>query len=351
MAVGVPSLAPFFDESKGLGQDARVPSRGAGGGLQRGDSPGLYGGSRKPRICDVDKLEDFLTDPANERKADVWAQVLGIGRDGIPDYLDRLTPVLLRHDTLVRNHDYKKEKAVPFDSLLQAGIAILVDTQGQPAVKCSCGNPLRPFEGDKSRISVKFEHGNDKWKGYDVASAVVVRPAPRKLERLALVDVEEPERGIDRPVGTTGEDDKGFDASERRAVPEVVGATVGEAVARLTEQGLAVRYGGEGQPPDGAVVTGADPAAGSRLAFGEYVTLTAAEEEEDAEASRTSGPPDLPTPSQSKPEEGPTEPSGGSGVHLLGDHQLAPAHLGATAHLGTAPHLRAAPDLGAAADL
>nr|WBO76571.1 PASTA domain-containing protein [Streptomyces sp. SBE_14.2] len=327
VAVGVPSLAPFFDESKGLGRDARVPSRSVGGGLQRGDTPGLYGGSRKPRICDVDKLERFLTDPANERKADAWARVLGIGRDGIPDYLDRLTPVLLRHDTLVKNHDYKKEKAVPFDSLLQAGIAILVDAQGQPAVKCSCGNPLRAFEGDKSGISVKFENGNEKWKGYDAASAVVVRPAPRELERLALVDVEEPERGIERPVGTTGGDDKGFDASERREVPDVVGATVGEAVARLTEQGLAVRYGGAGQPPDGAVVTGSDPAAGSRLAFGEYVTLAAEEDAEVApETSRTSGPPDPPTPSESEAETEPvpTQSSGGSGPTSSGTTSSPP---------------------------
>ncbi|CCK31748.1 hypothetical protein BN159_7369 [Streptomyces davaonensis JCM 4913] len=312
VAAGVPSLAPFFDESSGLGRDAQVRSQGVHGGLQQGDTPGLYGGSKQPTICDVGKLERFLTDPANERKAAAWARALEITTEGIPAYLDGLTPVLLRHDTLVKNHDYKKEKAVPFDSLLQAGIAVLVDAQGQPAVKCSCGNPLRPFEGDTSRISVEFEDGNEKWKGYDRASVVTVRPASRKVERLALVDVEEPARGINRPVGTGGEDDTGFDARERRAVPDVVGATFGQAASRLTDRGLAVGYAGEGLPSDGAVVTGSNPAAGARLAFGEYVTLTVAEP--DPESSRsTSGPPDLPVPSSSAAAPSSSGPSSSSG--------------------------------------
>ncbi|WP_336298848.1 PASTA domain-containing protein [Streptomyces cinnabarinus] len=313
VAAGVPSLAPFFDESNGLGRDARVRSRDVRAGLQRGDTPGLYGGSRQPTICDVGKLERFLTDPANERKAAAWARALEITTEGIPAYLDRLTPVLLRHDTLVKNHDYKKEKAVPFDSLLQAGIALLVDAQGQPAVKCSCGNPLRPFEGDTSRISVEFEDGNEKWKGYDRASVVSVRPASRKVERLALVDVEEPARGINRPVGTAGEDDTVFDAERRRAVPDVVGATFGQAAGRLTGQGLAVGYAGEGLPSDGALVTGSNPAAGAQLAFGEYVTLTVAESRSGSPRT-TPGPPDLPVPSSSATAPSSPGPPGSSGT-------------------------------------
>lgn len=100
--------------------------------MQQGDTPGLYGGSKQPTICDVVRLEEFLTDPANERKAQAWAAALSISAAEIPGYLGRLTPVLLRHDTLVKNHDYKKSKAVPFNALLQTGIAILVDERGLP---------------------------------------------------------------------------------------------------------------------------------------------------------------------------------------------------------------------------
>ncbi|MFF0162488.1 DUF6777 domain-containing protein [Streptomyces sp. NPDC005263] len=276
VAAGVPSLAPFFDEDSGLGQDAQVRSLPAHGGLQQGDTPGLYGGSKQPTVCDVERLEQFLTDPANEQKSRVWARVLGIPREEIPDYLERLTPVLLRHDTLVKNHDYKEGKAVPYDSLLQAGISILVDQRGLPAVKCSCGNPLRPFQGDTSRISVRFEDGNRKWRGYEPSSVVAVRPASRTLDRVALVDVHTPTRGINRPVGTTGEDDSAFDTRERRAVPDLAGTTFGQASRRLADTGLAAGYDGRGLPRDTARVTATDPPAGTELRFGEYVTLSVA---------------------------------------------------------------------------
>src|SRR4051794_37159410 len=69
VAVGVPSLAPFFDENSGLGQDTQVRSLPAHSGLQQGDTPGLYGGSKQPTVCDVERLEQFLAEPANERKS------------------------------------------------------------------------------------------------------------------------------------------------------------------------------------------------------------------------------------------------------------------------------------------
>ncbi|WP_328429246.1 PASTA domain-containing protein [Streptomyces sp. NBC_00443] len=276
VAAGVPSLAPFFDENQGLGRDAQVRAQTAHGGLQRGDTPGLYGGSKQPTICDVARLKESLTDPANERKAQAWAAALSLTTAEIPDYLGRLTPVLLRHDTLVKNHDYKKGNAVPFNALLQTGIAILVDERGLPAVKCSCGNPLRPFEGDTTRIKVEFDDRNEEWKGYEKSSVVAVRPATREVEELALVDVHEPARGVNRPVGTTGEDDTAFDTRERRAVPDLAGTTFGQASRRLAGTGLAAAFAGGGLPPDNARVTASDPPAGTELRFGEYVTLSVA---------------------------------------------------------------------------
>ncbi|WP_330284331.1 DUF6777 domain-containing protein [Streptomyces sp. NBC_00588] len=278
VAAGVPSLSPFFDERSGLGHDAEgIRPRAVHGSLQQGDTPGLYGGTRQPTICDVKRLKAFLTDPANDRKAKAWAAALDLTTAQIPGYLDRLTPVLLRHDTLVLNHDYKKGKATPFNSLLQSGIAVLVDERGIPAVKCSCGNPLRPFAGDTNRISVKFEAGNKKWDGYRRSSVVSVQPAPRKIARLALVDVADPGRGIERPVGTTGTRDKTFDALKQRAVPDLAGTTFAEASRRLTRRGLAVGYAGKERPADGARVTASDPPAGAELGFGAFVTLSVAE--------------------------------------------------------------------------
>ncbi|OUD04783.1 DUF6777 domain-containing protein [Streptomyces swartbergensis] len=307
VAAGVPSLAPFFAEDSGLGRDARVRSRAVPGGLQQGDTPGLYGGTKQQGICDVERLKRFLTAPRNDRKAREWAAALDLRTDEIPGYLDRLTPVLLRHDTLALNHDYKKGKAVPFRALLQAGIAILVDEQGLPSVKCSCGNPLRPFEGDTSRISVRFGDGNEKWQGYDRAEVVVVRPAPRKLEHITLVDVQDSGRGIERPVGTTGEADADFDATQRRAVPRLAGTTFGEASRRLAEAGLAVAFRGEEPPPGRARVIASDPGAGTELRFGAYVTLSVAAESGTEERTAT------PTPAASStPPVGSRPPTVGS---------------------------------------
>lgn len=296
VAAGVPSLAPFFAEDSGLGRDARVRSRAVPGGLQQGDTPGLYGGTKQPGICDVERLKRFLTTPRDDRKARAWAAALDLRTDEIPGYLDQLTPVLLRHDTLALNHDYKKGKAVPFRALLQAGIAILVDEQGLPSVKCSCGNPLRPFEGDTSRLSVTFGDGNEKWRGYDRAEVVVVRPAPRKLERITLVDVQDSGRGIERPVGTTGEADAGFDTTQRRAVPRLAGTTFGEASRRLADAGLAVAFEGEEPPAHRARVIASEPGAGAELRFGAYVTLSVAAESRPEGRTSTPSPPASSTP-------------------------------------------------------
>ncbi|MEU5892470.1 DUF6777 domain-containing protein [Streptomyces sp. NPDC047461] len=312
VAAGVPALDPFFDENSGLGKDAQVASRPVRGSLQQGDTPGLYGGSKQPTVCDVEKLKEFLTDPRNDQKAQAWARALKISTDRIPDYLDRLTPVLLRHDTLVKNHDYKKGKAVPYDSLLQAGIAILIDAQGRPAVKCSCGNPLRPFAGDTNRISVKFEDGNQEWKGYDRSSVVAVRPAPRPLEKITLVDVEDTDRGISRPVGTSGAKDSTFDTQEKRAVPNLAGATFGQARRSLTDKGLAAGYDSEGLPPDDARVTATDPPAGTELGFGQYVMLSVAGDSGSSDGSTTTPPPTTTAPPQSSTSE-PSAPGSGSG--------------------------------------
>jgi hypothetical protein len=291
VAAGVPSLDPFFDEGEGLGRDQRdIEPPKPHSGLQQGNTPGLYGGTQQPTICDVDKLEDFLTDPDNKQKAQVWANIVGIRVDDIGEYLDGLTPVLLRHDTLVKNHDYKKGKGVPFDALLEAGIAVLVDKQGLPAVKCSCGNPLRAFDKDPERVDVQFKDGNDKWEGYKQSSTVVVKPAPQRLKEIKLVDVEDPNQGISRDVGTTGESDQTFDTRERQEVPEVSGMAFGQASAAMAAKGLAVTVLGGGMPPSDAVVTGSDPGPGTELRFGDAVALTVEWPEESSDSGGSTEP-------------------------------------------------------------
>ncbi|MFD8924663.1 DUF6777 domain-containing protein [Streptomyces mirabilis] len=323
MAVGVSSVSPFFKEDRQLGTDIHLPEARPSGGVQASNSPGLYGGApdgsdgsgspapepstapgtgpgtgvwggtTKPGTCAVAKLKKFLTDPKNSAKAQEWARVLHISTDQIPGYIDQLTPVVLRHDTLVTNHDYKNGKAVSYAALLQAGIAILVDQQGLPAVKCSCGNPLLPFEGKASKTDVRFKNGNDQWADYRQDRVVMVEPPPgaQEIHKLQLVDVRNPDRGIARPVGSDGSQDKSFDTQQKHAVPPVTGMTFAEATRRLTDAGLGMSYAGDTLPADDAQVTASRPTEGSQVAWGTSVVLSARSDSPSASGGGPATPP------------------------------------------------------------
>ncbi|WP_327426989.1 DUF6777 domain-containing protein [Streptomyces sp. NBC_01236] len=314
MASGISQANPFFREDGKLGKDTRPPEARATGGVQASNSPGLYGGtpgsgntpggdgtggdteggatgefggSTKPGTCVVAQLKKFLTAPENSAKAHEWARVLHINPGEISGYIDQLTPVVLRHDTLVTNHEYKHGKAVPFNALLQAGIAILVDQQGLPAVKCSCGNPLRPFKGNIKKTSVQFKDGNKKWSGYHQDHIVLVEPPPGNpdIDQLQLVDVENPDLGIARPLGSEGEDDQSFDTRTEHTVPTVTGKTFAEASQALAAAGLAMTYDGTSLPPDDAQVTASKPVEGSPLEWGAPVTLFVQSDESDGQST------------------------------------------------------------------
>jgi hypothetical protein len=105
-----------------------------------GGEPGLYGGTRNLSSCDTGLLINYLAQ--NPDKGAAWAGVLGITAPQIPDYVGRLTPVLLRADTRVTNHGFANGRASPLQSVLQAGTAVLVDEGGAPRVRCESGNPL-----------------------------------------------------------------------------------------------------------------------------------------------------------------------------------------------------------------
>jgi hypothetical protein len=113
-----------------------------------------FGGSGSLHVCDREALVDFLL--ANKRQREVWADVLGIDsdKDSVSRYVRSLTPVTLTVDTRVTNHNYVNGRAVPFQSILAAGTAVLVDKYGRPVVRCKCGNPLT-WPKDYPRIRCK----------------------------------------------------------------------------------------------------------------------------------------------------------------------------------------------------
>ncbi|WP_171052788.1 PASTA domain-containing protein [Streptomyces marianii] len=311
VARGVPTAAPFFEEALRLGTDALVGETLAlGGGTRKGDQPGLYGGSRRSRSCDKNKLVRFLKDPAHRRKAVQWATAQGMGVDEIEGFVKKLTPVVLRNDTLVRNHDYKKGKAVGFDALLEAGIAVLVDAYGKPAVQCSCGNPLGTFEHDVDSADVTFQDKGKKWRAYDPEKVVKIEPVAeeRPVTAYELVDIEDEDAGLERRAGTDGAQDKplrddpgaekvpGTENAEAR-VPAVTDRPVQEATQILEDRGFRVQTndGLSGGAAPGTVLD-QDPAAEEQVPHGATVTLTVAPGPDPARTespSPTSSPTDL----------------------------------------------------------
>ncbi|MER5276677.1 DUF6777 domain-containing protein [Streptomyces sp. NPDC002809] len=162
-----------------------------------GSTPGLYGGTRSVASCDVGQQIGLLAaDPARE---EAFAQSAGVSRAGVPDFLRGLTPVVLRADTRVGNHGFRAGSATTFQSVLQAGTAVMVDGRGLPRVRCACGNPLSRPAGAGDTGSGQGE----RWTGYDPARIVTVAPAGKAVTDLVVVDADH-NSWMERPVGDEG---------------------------------------------------------------------------------------------------------------------------------------------------
>ncbi|WP_431038581.1 DUF6777 domain-containing protein [Streptomyces sp. P6-2-1] len=166
--------------------------------LVAGDTPGLYAGLPPRTGCDVRAQSRLLT--ADRPRATAFARAAGTPAAGLGRWLDDLTPVVLRADTLVTAHGYAKGEVTTYRAVLQSGTAVLVDAHGVPRVRCACGNPLGQAGG-----TLGTPRGT-RWKGYEAGEVRAVAPAARALAVLTLAD---PARGrwVERPVGDDGTHD------------------------------------------------------------------------------------------------------------------------------------------------
>jgi hypothetical protein len=165
----------------GVGQDVtQTPPPNAAGPV-RGDTAGLYGGTRRGTSCDAAKLVAFLQ--THPDKGAAWAGVLKLTLQQIPSFVAQLTPLILRADTRVTNHGFVDGHVTSFPSILQAGTAVLVDKQGVPVVKCFCGNPLTPPRADLSHT-----YQGKAWPGFDAQKVIVIKPAPIAIKSFTVVD-------------------------------------------------------------------------------------------------------------------------------------------------------------------
>jgi hypothetical protein len=138
---------------------------------------------------------------ANPDKARAWAQVEGTTPADIPDYIRSLTPVVLRYDTRVTNHGFTNGVALPYQSVLQAGTAVLVDRYGVPRARCYCGNPLLP----PIPRAVTPVYTGPAWPAFQPTTIIIVVQAPQPVQILTLADPNGKPFG--RPVGTDGQGD------------------------------------------------------------------------------------------------------------------------------------------------
>ena len=103
---------------------------------------GPFGGTGSDLVCDRELLIRSLR--ARPDRLEEWARVLDVDPDirAVARYIRGLRSVTLTRDTRVTNHSFANGRAVAFQSILQAGTAVLVDDKGVPVVRCRCGNPL-----------------------------------------------------------------------------------------------------------------------------------------------------------------------------------------------------------------
>ncbi|MFF7312095.1 DUF6777 domain-containing protein [Streptomyces sp. NPDC008137] len=191
LTTATPSPAPRTPGASGPAGAARVSVRPRS---LSGGTPGLYGGIERTGSCDIARQIGHLTRDRARMRA--FAGVAGVSPASVPDHVRRLTPVVLRADTRVTNHGFRAGRAGGYQSVLQAGTAVLVDDRGVPRVRCACGNPLRPPVATRGTPRGR----GSPWPGYRPEEVIVVTPAPQVITDFTIIDVAA-RTWIVRPTG------------------------------------------------------------------------------------------------------------------------------------------------------
>jgi hypothetical protein len=201
-AANSPGAVPAFIPQAGTAAVPRRPLHTAGH-VVSGDAPGLYGGT-EANSCDVAAMQAYLV--THPDRAAAWAAALMIDPSQIDEHFASLTPVALQTDTAVTNHGFDSGVATPFQTVLQAGTAVLVDAVGLPRVRCYCGNPLQT---PAPRPNPRYEGA--RWEGFDAQAVTQIATASTEIQQFVVVEREpdgEVGRVVSRPRATRGERDE-----------------------------------------------------------------------------------------------------------------------------------------------
>lgn len=218
-----------------------------------GGTPGLYGGTRGAGSCDVQRQIDHLT--ADRARARVFAQATGISQASIPGYLRGLTSVLLRADTRVTNHGFRDGRGTHFQSVLQAGTAVLVDSRGVPRVRCACGNPLAPPAHTRGTPGIDGR----PWSAYRPDQVIAVTPTTRMIDNITIIDIVD-NTWIERPTGHRGHDRDHVLPRPKPVTPSPVPRPHDSASSTSPGEDGAYPTDESGSPSDGPTSPEASPA-------------------------------------------------------------------------------------------
>jgi hypothetical protein len=173
--------APFTPPSTAEEAPSKEPPAPPATNL-RGSDAGVYGGTQQTASCDVEKQIRYLSeDPA---KNSAFASVVGRSPSQVPAYLRSLTPLRLSYDTRVTNHGYKNGAPTKYQSVLQAGTAVLVDDHGVPRVRCACGNPLQP----PVKVEGNVRLTGPTWSGFQPTKVVHVQRSVMVINVFVVYD-------------------------------------------------------------------------------------------------------------------------------------------------------------------
>jgi hypothetical protein len=150
-----------------VGQLSEAKDRGVR--LVSGARPGLYAGSGQGLSCNAAALANELV--GRPQRGAAWARTLAVPPQEIPAYLNSLTPVTLTVDTWVTSHRYTSTAPAAFQTVLQAGTAVLIDPAGVPRVHCATGDPLLP---PANRDLASMPPTGQAWPGYDIRNVVAI---------------------------------------------------------------------------------------------------------------------------------------------------------------------------------
>lgn len=165
-----------------------------------GGSPGLYAGTRSAGSCDVGRQVSLLA--ADPTRTQAFARAAGVSRAAVPDFLHGLTSVVLRADTRVTDHGLRDGRTTTFQSVLQAGTAVLIDDRGVPRMRCACGNPLNAPTASRGTEPTRGQ----AWSGFRPGEVVQVMPAPGAITSVTLVNLAD-NTWIERRIGDNGHRD------------------------------------------------------------------------------------------------------------------------------------------------